>query len=224
MSTSSYCRLAGSALVAVVLTATLTARQVPGACSDPPSKRTGEVGCYLLAVQLIEKLPDGPLFWHLYSYPTHAAAEAARSDRPSTVVDAFGKVWRFTIANSAWRAAAGDRVAAVGPLAVPRADSYVARYMEGTFPPNRGMVTSVHRHSGPEAWYVVSGAQCLRTPDNTMVLRAGNGGVVASGPPMVLTSIGPEVRRSFVLVLHDASQPWMTNTGEWTPTSECPSS
>ena len=84
------------------------------------------------------------------------------------------------------------------------------------------MLTTVHRHSGPEAWYVLTGAQCLRTPDKTMVLRAGEGGTVPSGPPMVLTSIGPEIRRSFVLVLHDALQPWQTNTSEWTPASECP--
>jgi len=92
--------------------------------------------------------------------------------------------------------------------------------MEATFPPNRGMITTVHRHSGPEAWYVLTGAQCLRTPEQTMVLRAGEGGFVPSGPPMVLTSIGQETRRALFLVL--ASQPWQTNTGEWTPTQECP--
>jgi mannose-6-phosphate isomerase-like protein (cupin superfamily) len=175
-----------------------------------------------LANQSIDRLPEGPLFWHLYSYATRAAADSARTAEPSTVVEAFGKAWRFTIANSSWRAPSGDRVAAVGPLDIPRANSYVARYMEGTFPPNRAMLTTVHRHSGPEAWYVLTGAQCLRTADKTMVLRAGEGSTVPSGPAMVLTSIGPEIRRSFVLVLHDALQPWQTNTSEWTPTSECP--
>jgi quercetin dioxygenase-like cupin family protein len=86
-----------------------------------------------------------------------------------------------------------------------------------------GMLTTVHRHSGSEAWYVLTGAQCLRTPDQTMVLRAGESGVLPPGPPMVLTSIGPETRRSLVLVLHDASQRWQTNTTEWSPTQECPS-
>ena len=71
-------------------------------------------------------------------------------------------------------------------------------------------------------WCVVTGAQCLRTPDNTMVLRSGEGGFVPPRPPMVLTSIGPETRRALFLVLHDAAEPWQTNTTDWTPRSECP--
>jgi quercetin dioxygenase-like cupin family protein len=107
-------------------------------------------------------------------------------------------------------------------LPITPAKRYIARYMEATFPPNQEWKTSVHRHSGPEAWYVLTGAQCLRTPEHTTVLRAGEGGFVPPGPPMVLTSIGPETRRALVLVLHDESQPWLTNTTEWTPTTECP--
>jgi hypothetical protein len=55
-----------------------------------------------------------------------------------------------------------------------------------------------------------------------MVIRSGQGGFVAAGPPMMLTSIGTETRRALVLVLHDASEPWMTVTTDWTPTKECP--
>ena len=98
-------------------------------------------------------------------------------------------------------------MAVIGPLLLPRASRYVARYMEATFPPSQGMMTTVHRHSGPEAWYMLSGAQCLRTPENTIVLRSGEGGLVPPGPPMVLTSIGPETRRDLFLVLHDTSEP-----------------
>jgi quercetin dioxygenase-like cupin family protein len=94
--------------------------------------------------------------------------------------------------------------------------------MEAVFPPRQAMVTSVHIHSGPEAWYVVSGAQCLRTTEGAQVIRAGEGGFIRGGPSMMLTSIGTEVRRALVLVLHDTSQPWMTSTTDWTPTSQCP--
>ena len=194
---------------------------MPGGCADPP-KRPSDIGCYLSAIQPIEKLPDEPVFWHLYTYPTRAAAEAAKSDSASTVVESLDKVWLFTIANAQWRPATGERIAAIGPLPITPARRYAARYMEATFPPNQGWRTSVHRHSGPEAWYVLTGAQCLRTPESTTVLRAGQGGLVPPGPPMVLTSIGPETRRALVLVLHDESQPWQTNTTEWTPTRECP--
>ena len=138
------------------------------------------------------------------------------------MVESLDQIWLFTIAGAQWRPAAGERVAVIGPLPTTRAKQYTARYMEATFPANLAMRTTVHRHSGPEAWYVLTGAQCLRTPDRTTVLRAGEGGVVPPGPPMVLTSIGPETRRALFLVLHDASQAWQTNTSEWTPTTECP--
>lgn len=214
------------AIAAVVLPAAPVAGQqpgdIPGRCTDPASARTGELGCYLLSNDRVERLPDGPLFWHVYSYQTRAAAGAAGGDGLSTVVEAFGKVWRFTIASERWAPSSGQRAGVVGPLPVPTAAAYRVRFMEGAFPPQSGMLTTVHRHSGPEAWFVISGAQCLRTPDSTMVLRAGEGGIVPSGPPMVLTSIGPEIRRSFVLVLHDAAEPWLTNTSEWTPTTVCP--
>ena len=117
---------------------------------------------------------------------------------------------------------AGARIAVIGPLAVPPAQRFTARYMEATFPPGAAMRTAVHRRSGPEAWYVIAGTQCLRTPEATMILRAGEGGVVPPGPPMVLTSVGSETRQALVLVLQDAAQPWQTNTNEWAPARECP--
>jgi quercetin dioxygenase-like cupin family protein len=215
-----------SPVVALMVFVTqLAGQQVPGAipgrCTDAP-KRPSDVGCYLIANRLIERLPDDTVFWHIYSFRTRAAAEAAKSDSASTVSESFGKVWLLTIANAQWRPARGQRVAVIGPLPTPHAQRYLARYMEATFEPNQSMITTVHRHSGPEAWYVVTGAQCLRTPSHTTVLRAGEGGVVPPGPPMVLTAIGRETRRALVLVLHDESEPWQTNTTEWTPTRECP--
>jgi quercetin dioxygenase-like cupin family protein len=215
-----------AALVAALEFATqMSAEQMPGkfpgGCAEPP-RRPSEIGCYLSAIQRVDKLPDEPLFWHLYTFSRPAAAAAAKAESLSTVAESLDKVWLFTIASAQWRPAAGERVAVIGPLPLPRARQYIARYMEATFPPNQGMVTTVHRHSGPEAWYVLTGAQCLRTPENTVVLRSGEGGFVPPGPPMVLTSIGPETRRALFLVLHDASEPWQTNTTEWTPTRECP--
>ncbi len=171
---------------------------------------------------MLEKLPAGEIFWHIYQYPTRAAATAAKESFGGVVVESLGKVWLFAIATAEWRASTGDRIAVIGPLPVTPAERYTARFMEAVFPSNESIQTSVHRHSGPEAWFVLSGAQCLRTPDNAIVIRAGQGGFVPSGPPMVLTSVGTETRRALVLVLHDVSQPWMTITSDWTPTRACP--
>ncbi len=197
--------------------------RVPGGCDVPASKRTAETGCYLLATQSLDALPSS-VFWHLDTYPTRVAAEAARGGAAGTVVESLGKVWLFTIAGSNWQPPAGERAAVIGPLPVVAAKKYTARYMEAVFPPKQAMQTSVHQHSGPEAWYVVTGAQCLRTPENVLVIRAGEGGFVRPGPSMLLTSIGTETRRAVLLVLHDAFQPWMTMTSDWTPTTACPDS
>lgn len=45
--------------------------------------------------------------------------------------------------------------------------------------------------------------------------------MIAGGPPMMLSGIGQEIRRSVVLVLHDDTQPWMTMETEWKPGGQC---
>ena len=193
--------------------------QVPGGCNTSVSQRTNEVGCYLTATEVLGALPQGPLFWHLYVYPNRAAAEAARGPR-GTVVESFEKVWLYTIAESEWHASNGERIATIGPLPIVSGRQYTARYMEAVFTP--GMRARIHRHSGPEAWYLVSGAQCLETPEGITVARAGEGAVVPEGPPMALSSVGTETRRSLLLVLHDTSQPWIAMESDWKPKGLCP--
>jgi quercetin dioxygenase-like cupin family protein len=202
--------------------AQIAGSRVPGGCDVPVDKRTAETGCYLLATESLNVLPAREVFWHLYTYPTRVAAETAQKASAGTVVESLGKIWLFRIADSKWRPAVGERVAVIGPLPVGAAKKYTARYMQAVFPPKQALQTAVHQHSGPEAWYVTTGAQCLRTPDEVLVIRAGEGGFVRPGPSMLLTSIGTDTRRAVLLVLHDADQPWMTITSDWKPTTQCP--
>jgi len=207
-------------LMVMALAATEPAStQVPGACNAPVSQRLSEVGCYVTASAVLGSLGPGPVFWHLYTYPTQAAAEAVKGPH-GTVVESFGKAWLYTIASEGWRPSSGERVAVLGPLAITSDKKYTARYMEAVFKP--GMRAAIHRHSGPEAWYLISGAQCLETPDGITVARAGEGAVVPEGPPMSLKSVGTETRRSVLLVLHDASQPWSSMASDWQPKGLCP--
>jgi quercetin dioxygenase-like cupin family protein len=97
---------------------------------------------------------------------------------------------------------------------------YTARYMESTLPP--GVVSAMHAHAGPEAFYTVSGAQCLETPDGITVSRAGESTIVDPGPPMAVSAVGADTRRAIFLVLHDSAQPWMTRVSSWLPTGRCP--
>ena len=181
--------------------------------------RSSEVGCYLTATETLSNLPADDLFWHLYEYPTRAAADAAKPQSFGTVAESLGKIWLYVIAPENWRPSSGQLVATIGPLRVKPGAVYTARYMEAVFPP--GMQTSVHTHSGPEAWFILSGVQCLQTPEAESITRAGQGAVVPMGPPMVLTGMGTEMRRSVVLVLHDMSQPWMTIATDWKPSAPC---
>jgi quercetin dioxygenase-like cupin family protein len=206
-------------LVALATATGAVCAQVPGGCNTPVSQRTSEVGCYLTTTEVLGALPQGPLFWHLHVYPTRAAAETAKGPR-GTVVESFEKVWLYTIAGSEWHASSGEHIATIGPLPIRADKQYTARYMEAVFTP--GMRSSIHRHSGPEAWYLVSGAQCLETPEGVIVARMGKGAVVPEGPPMALSSVGTETRRSVLLVLHDTSQPWTTMASDWKPKGLCP--
>jgi quercetin dioxygenase-like cupin family protein len=190
----------------------------PGGCEIPVSQRASDAGCYLLAAVQMDEMPE-PVFWHLYAYPTMAAAEAARSHN-GTAVRSLGKFWVFTVAGQGWRPGNGERVSVIGPLQIKPGTRYTARYMESTMPP--GVRAVVHTHSGPEAFYVVSGAQCLETPDATKVSRAGESAVIQAGPPMALSGVGSENRTAVLLVLHDSSQPWMMRESTWTPPGRCP--
>ena len=201
---------------------------VPGACNVPRTGPADAVGCYVAGTELLGPAPASPVFWHIDTYPTRAAAEAARRGRDTprgtprgTVAEAHGRVWLFTVAEAAWRPEGGERVARVGPLPVTPGRTYAAHYLEGVVPP--GARTPVHRHAGPEAWYVLEGAQCLETPDGIRVVRAGESLVIPEGPPMLLTGVGRAVRRTLVLVVHDAAQRWTIPASDWTPTGTCPS-
>jgi hypothetical protein len=66
----------------------LASAQVHGACNTPVSQRLSEVGCYLTASVVLGSLGPGPVFWHLYTYPTQAAAAKGPH---GAVVESFGK-------------------------------------------------------------------------------------------------------------------------------------
>jgi quercetin dioxygenase-like cupin family protein len=207
----------------VVLAATIAAplgAQTDGTCV-PVAERAGRSdGCFITARQELGSLSASPaLFWHLHTYSTRAAAEAARAPR-STVVESLGRIWLFTIAPEDWRPRGGDRVARIGPLPLVDADSFAAVYMEGVFQP--GMHSMVHRHPGVEAWYTVEGSMCLETPEGTLEQAAGDPGVlVPGGVPMMLTGTGTGARRSVVLILQDATRPRSVAASDWVPRGLC---
>jgi len=187
----------------------------------PIAEKRQELGCYVAARRQLGALPQGTsLSWHLDVLPSRAAAEAAK-DHLGTVVEAFDRTWLFTIGPPDWRPIArAEHVATVGPLPLePRAAEYSVVYLATTFRP--GLSSSVHEHSGPEAWFILSGEQCLETQDGLIRGRAGDGVVVRGGLPMMVLATGSEIRRSFALILHDAAKPSSTPVDHWKPRGLC---
>jgi quercetin dioxygenase-like cupin family protein len=181
--------------------------------------RAGDPGCWIIAHGPVGQLTRPEVFWHLHSYPTRAAAEAAKGPR-GTVVESLEKVWLLTIEDKGWSAAGGERVAEIGPLPVAAGSEYMAQFMEAIFDP--GMTAPSHEHAGPEAWYTVAGETCLETPDGKYVGRAGGPPVIVpGGPPMHLTATGTVQRRALVLILHDASRKPTTPRHDWVPKGLC---
>jgi len=192
---------------------------VPGGCAVPAAGHTNDLGCYLTAVEPLTADASYPVYWYLHTFPSRTAAENAQPVR-GTIVESFGKVWLLTMAQDTWRPPSGEFVARVGPIPLKPGKSYTVRYMEATFTP--GMHTAPHRHPGPEAWFVLTGAQCLETPDGVTVVRAGHSAIVREGPPMLLSGVGTQVRRALVLVVHDSSLPWTAPAHDWNAKGLCP--
>jgi len=209
-----------SSIALTCLAFTLAAdREASGQICRPASERTAEVGCWITSNAEMGRLPSGAIYWHLDTYPTRVEAEAAKGPRGS-VLESFGKIWLLTIEAATWRPSGGARVALIGPLPVTANAAYAAQYMEAVFTP--GMTAPSHTHSGPEAWYTLSGETCLETPDGKMIGRAGGSHVIVpGGPPMHLTATGTETRRALVLILHDSTQAPTTPAPEWTPKGLC---
>ncbi|MGA8143623.1 MAG: hypothetical protein WB987_07025 [Candidatus Acidiferrales bacterium] len=190
-----------------------------GVCK-PVSERTTEMGCWILVDHPIGPIGQAQTFWHLDIYSTHALAEKAKGPR-GTVVESLGKVWLLTIEKAGWRPdLAGERIAEIGPLPVIAGEPYSALLMEAISTP--GTTSAIHTHSGPEAWYTVSGETCLETPNGKLVGRAGGPPVIVpGGPPMQLTATGTGERRALTLILHESSKPPTTVIHNWTPKGLC---
>lgn len=190
----------------------------------PVSERGGrDVGCWLIVSEPLGRLSQSAVFWHLDRYPNRVEAESAKGPR-STVVEALGQVWLFTIGEAGWRPRGGVRVAEIGPIMVKAGEEYTAQYAEGIS--NPGDVTPKHRHPGPEAWYTTAGEFCAEAADGKRYVgRAGEGLIIQADATgwsmMTLVATGTEVRRSVWLVLHQTLHPWTARADDWTPTGLC---
>lgn len=173
----------------------------------------------LMAHQSLGTLSGPSVYWQLYTYDDTVAA--AREQPPnSTVVFAFGQVWLFIVGPQGFVPKDGKRVAEVGPIPVDGDTVYAVEFLKSTFSP--GMEAPLHVHSGPEAFYAISGDTCIETPDGVQYGKGpGNTQFVRGGPPMLLMAPGPYPRKGFAMILHDHSLAPTTLVKTWTPKGLC---
>jgi len=75
-------------------------------------------------------------------------------------------------------------------------------------------------HPGPEIFYLLTGEQCLETPNGALRARAGEGMVAPANTPMQLNIMGSSKRDAFFAVVHDSTKPRAT-LSDWRPKGTC---
>ena len=159
-----------------------------------------------LAEKKVLQLPDGPLFWRIENSPTLAQTQAA-AGLWGLAAESGGRVWLFRLGAASGSSAGGSKVAEVGPLPRVVAPEYLLRINEATGP--AGSITPVHTHPGSEAFYVLTGEQCIRTAQG--VLRVGVGRPETGhgvDTPMQVSSCGSTDLRALVMFVVDATRPF----------------
>jgi len=181
----------------------------PAAMAQPGSVGTAGAGTLVvkaLGEKKVEKLPAGPLFWRVDSFPTLAQAQAAASPM-SLAAESNGKAWLFTLGPAGGSSSGGTKMAEIGPVPEVAATQYLLRVNEASGPP--GSVTPVHSHPGSEAVYVLAGEQSFKTPHGVKRVAAGQS-AAGHGPdtPMQASNSGSVDLRALVMFVVDATKPF----------------
>jgi len=158
----------------------------------------------------------------LENFPTIEAAQQSATPA-STVVEAVGKVWLLTLASQGERSQFGTFVREIGPIPdIPTAASYELQIADADFGPamNPAISKAVHTHSGPEIWYLLTGEQCLETPNGIQHAKAGEGMFAPANTPMQLNIAGTGNREALFAIVHDATKP-ATTMSDWQPSGNC---
>ena len=110
-----------------------------------PAAAAEALAIKLLVERKVERLPSGPLFWRIETFPSRADAQAAAGPW-SLVAESAGKIWRFTLGPPGGVTPGGDKAAELGPIPPVMARSYLLRINQASGSP--GAVTPIHSHPG----------------------------------------------------------------------------
>ena len=220
-------RWAPAFLVAMIIgcgshiqTHTAASPMAPTTCIDVlPGSSRPPFGCFNVAIARGVRFNQPAVYWHLRTFTDRAAADAAKSPQ-GLVAEEDGRVWLSEFGPRPDNRGPGETVAVVGPLELPRGDSFNVVLSYAVMRP--GDRSMVHTHPGPEGWYVLAGEQCVVTPSGATSAGAGETMITAPNVPIELRVTGTTTRRALLVVIHDATQP-RTIPSNWQPGATCSS-
>jgi mannose-6-phosphate isomerase-like protein (cupin superfamily) len=174
-----------------------------------------------IAEKALKRLPPGPWYWRIETFPTLAEAQSAIGPgnwNPSTVsydpapalaAEAAGKAWLFTLGPKGGATPGGTKVADIGPVPEIRASQYLLRVNHTGGAP--GVKTPVHSHPGSETFYIVSGKLSQTTAHGVQHVEAGQF-MLGRGADtaMEVSSSGVTELNALVMFVVDASRPFST--------------
>lgn len=211
-----WCRI--GPIVLLIIVAKIAVAQLEPMCVENSPERRGEIGCSLVENKPLPETLKEPLYWHIDKFESGEQARAAIGPA-SVAFKAHGTWWLFTIEAAIDDHHGGQHVAQVALPPLPPAKKYAMLVYSAYIPP--GLTSRVHHHSGPEAFYVVDGEQCLKTEARAYTMHKGDTLVIPTGVTMQLVATGSIPRRSFAVVVYDASQPPTTRMENGPPLVPC---
>lgn len=178
-------------------TAHAVAASKPGALSVQP-----------IAEKTVATLPPGDLYWHVETFDTLAAAQAAAGPW-SLAAEADGRAWLLTLGPAGTTTSGGRTVREIGPIRHPTAARYLLRVNYASGP--AGSITAAHSHPGSETFFVLQGEQRLHTASGVVKIPSGTAHAGDDADmAMRVSSGGPEPLRALVLFVVDADRPFST--------------
>ena len=159
-----------------------------------------------VAEKKVSRLPLGPLFWRIDTFPTLTKAQAVTSST-ALAAEVAGRAWLFTLGPPGGSSPGGSKVAEIGPVPSFTAPEYLLRINRAGGPP--GAKTPVHTHPGVESFYVLSGELTQRIPDGVNRISVGQS-MPGHSPntPMQVSSSGIIELSVLVMFVTDATKPF----------------
>ena len=154
----------------------------------------------------VDKLPAGPLFWRVETFPSLVQAQSAAGPL-GLAAESNGKAWLFTLGPAGGSSPGGTKMVEIGPIPEVSASQYLLRINEASGPP--GSITPVHSHPGSEAAYVLVGEESFRTPHGVKRIAAGHAEPGhAPDTPMQASNSGSVDLQALIMFVVDATKPF----------------